>query len=349
MSGRWRSTSTRRRRPPDRVLRLRHLPLHGLRSHGFSKTSSRSSARISDEVWATKPDATIVVYPHYFSGPRARLRRQGGEAALRPSLVALVHPAQRPPRASTDRAGEGAAFGGTTRLPGGDPREIRARCPTGQACRAMTGYVPSLEAYSFVATGAEEGQAWLKGRRQVPLGFGWLAPGEPPYDELPMRVNRIAYREFSQRPRPAVRSLTRRSWAGRSSESWPPRKRSRTCWRLQAVFAIDRTWCQPSPVVSPDRVRAMASRGEVDAAEAGRVPGRCGIACGPARAAPWRAEVGRRAAITPHCPLGPRPMGSREREAARPLTCVHSPYPARFRTGWPQPIRITFRLTPDDS
>ena len=64
----------------------------------------------------------------------------------------------------------------------------------------MTGYVPSLEAYSFVATEAEEGQAWLKGRRQVPLGFGWLKTDESPYDELPMRVNRIAYREFSRNP-----------------------------------------------------------------------------------------------------------------------------------------------------
>ena len=64
----------------------------------------------------------------------------------------------------------------------------------------VTGYVPSLEAYSFVATVAEEGQAWLKGRRQVPLGFGWLEPGDPPYGELPMRVNRIAYREFSRNP-----------------------------------------------------------------------------------------------------------------------------------------------------
>ena len=34
----------------------------------------------------------------------------------------------------------------------------------------------------------------------MPLGFGWLEPGDPPYDELPMRVNRIAYREFSRDP-----------------------------------------------------------------------------------------------------------------------------------------------------
>src|SRR5262249_57492733 len=32
---------------------------------------------------------------------------------------------------------------------------------------------------------------------------------------------------------------------------------------LQAVFAAERTWCQPSPVVSPDRVRAMEAQGRL--------------------------------------------------------------------------------------
>jgi hypothetical protein len=30
---------------------------------------------------------------------------------------------------------------------------------------------------------------------------------------------------------------------------------------LQAVFAMERSWCQPSPVVSPERVRAMQVQG----------------------------------------------------------------------------------------
>jgi hypothetical protein len=34
----------------------------------------------------------------------------------------------------------------------------------------------------------------------VPLSFGWLDPGDPPYAELPMRVQRAAYREFSRNP-----------------------------------------------------------------------------------------------------------------------------------------------------
>src|SRR4029077_2846962 len=32
---------------------------------------------------------------------------------------------------------------------------------------------------------------------------------------------------------------------------------------LQGVFATERTWCQPSPTVSPERVRAMKAQGNL--------------------------------------------------------------------------------------
>jgi hypothetical protein len=32
---------------------------------------------------------------------------------------------------------------------------------------------------------------------------------------------------------------------------------------IQAAFATERTWCQPSPVASPDRVRAMEAQGRL--------------------------------------------------------------------------------------
>ena len=37
---------------------------------------------------------------------------------------------------------------------------------------------------------------------------------------------------------------------------------------LQAVFARERTWCQPSPVVAPERVRALKQQGQLGAARA---------------------------------------------------------------------------------
>src|SRR5262249_31309643 len=126
----------------------------------------------------------------------------------------------------------------------------------------VSGYVPSLEAYSFIATEAEEGQRYLVGKRQVPLGFGWLKPDEPPYDELPMRANRIAYREFSRQPGLPFETFKRR--LGR--ELFADEDASQAvadALQLQNYFAHARTWCQVSPVVSPDRVRAMRARGEL--------------------------------------------------------------------------------------
>src|SRR5262249_55089804 len=100
---------------------------------------------------------------------------------------------------------------------------------------------------------------WLKGRRQVPLGFGWLKEGESPYGELPMRVNRIAYREFSRDPGLSFeeyRAILGKDVFGEAATE----QAVDDLLELQAVFATERTWCQPSPVVSPDRVRAMAAQ-----------------------------------------------------------------------------------------
>jgi hypothetical protein len=124
----------------------------------------------------------------------------------------------------------------------------------------VTGYIPSLEAYSFVATEREEGQMWLRGRQQIPLGFGWLKDGEPPYDELPIKVNRIAYREFSRNPDLPFEQFKERLGKEVFGDGFTPQS-VRDLLELQAVFATERTWCQPSPVVCPERVRAMKFQG----------------------------------------------------------------------------------------
>jgi hypothetical protein len=217
--------------------------------------------RISEEAWARKPEATIVVYPHYFSG--AEVPGFGVKAAMQPfdprwTLFFTPHSAHLDP-ALIKRARSSLWWDDSPALR--RPQDIDAGALRARGA-GVTGYVPSLEAYSFVATVAEEGQAWLKGRRQVPLGFGWLEEGEPPYGELPMRVNRIAYREFSRNPDlPFERYKT---ILGKAVFGEPATEQAvDDLLELQAAFATERTWCQPSPVVSPDRVRAMAARGEL--------------------------------------------------------------------------------------
>ena len=64
----------------------------------------------------------------------------------------------------------------------------------------MTGFVPTLEGFSFRVEHPDGGELFLLGKRLKPFGFDWLADGAQPFDELPVRVNRIAYREFTRQP-----------------------------------------------------------------------------------------------------------------------------------------------------
>jgi hypothetical protein len=217
--------------------------------------------QISEELWTKKPDAMIVIYPHYFSG--TEVPGFGVKAAKQPfdprwTLFFTPHSAHLDPNLIKQARSS---------LWWDDSPALRRPLDIQQGARrateaGVTGYVPSLEAYSFLATAAEEGQMWLKGRRQVPLGFGWLAPGDPPYDELPMRVNRIAYREFSRNPElpfDRYKEVLGREVFGEASSP----QAVDDVLTLQAVFATERTWCQPSPLVSPERVRAMKERGDL--------------------------------------------------------------------------------------
>ena len=217
--------------------------------------------RISEEVWEKKPEATIVVFPHYFSG--ADVPGFGVRAARLPfdprwSLVFTPH-SSNPEPDLIKKAKSSLWWDDSPALR--RPQEIRAGARRARDL-GVTGYVPSLEAFTFVATEAEEGQAWLKGKRQVPLGFGWLEPGDPPYDELPMRVNRVAYREFSRNPDlafEAFRTILGSDLFGAASDP----QAVDDVLGLQAAFNSERTWCQPSPLASPERVRAMAAQGKL--------------------------------------------------------------------------------------
>jgi hypothetical protein len=156
---------------------------------------------ISEETWARKPGAMVVVYPHYFSGAKLRFSFTEAVATRHPfnprwTLFFTPHSAAIAPdliaqaRASWWWNEAPSRFN----IPGiraGAQRARDAHC---------TGFMPSLECYSYVETHEEFGEPWLNGRRQVPFGFGWLAQGASPYRELPMRVARLACREYTANP-----------------------------------------------------------------------------------------------------------------------------------------------------
>ncbi|MBY0395479.1 MAG: hypothetical protein K2X91_03280, partial [Thermoleophilia bacterium] len=214
---------------------------------------------ISEEVWARTPDAAIVVFPHYFSG--ADVPGFGVKAARLPfdprwSLVFTPHSA-RPEPDLIRRARSSLWWDDSPARRG--PAEIRDGARRARAIGA-TGFVPSLEAFTFVATAAEEGQDWLKGRRQVPLGFGWLSPGDPPYDELPIRVNRLAYRAFTRDPDLSLDAFKAQLGRAVFGDAARPGDID-DLLEVQGAFQAGRTWCQPSLATSPERARALSERG----------------------------------------------------------------------------------------
>lgn len=107
-----------------------------------------------------------------------------------------------------------------------------------------TGFLPSLECYSYVQTHEEFGEPWLNGRRQVPFGFGRLAEGASPYRELPMRAARLAYREFIANPTFPTMLCTPR-WAANSSARIGGPLRSKTPSNFVACSARNGTGLCP--------------------------------------------------------------------------------------------------------
>lgn len=218
-------------------------------------------AAISEEVWARDPGAFILVYPHYFTG--REVPGLGVAAARQPfdtrwALFFTPHSAPPDPELIARARDavwwdEAVARHGPANIREGVRRAVEENC---------TGYLPSLEVFTYVPTEPEEGQAYLVGRRRVPYGFGWLEEGRMPYDELPVRVNRIAYRAYCRMPDlsdEAFGTLLGRELFGSAATA----ESVADALEIQRIYAAERTWCQPAPLLDPDRVQAMREAGEL--------------------------------------------------------------------------------------
>jgi hypothetical protein len=222
---------------------------------------------ISEAVWQKKKDATVVVYPHYFTGAEAPgLGVRGARRPFDPRWTVFFTPHSAHPDAALVRMAKGALWSddGPARR---TPAEIRdgARRARREGC---SGYVPSFEAFSYVPAEPEDGQAYLVGKRQLPLGFGWLEDGQPPYGELPARVNRVAYREYARDPDLSdvdFRAALGKDLFGAAATA----EAVEDALALQRILITGRTWWQAAPAASPDRVRAMKAAGQLPAERRG--------------------------------------------------------------------------------
>lgn len=220
---------------------------------------------ISDDVWARRPDATVVVYPHYFSGAKLRFSFAEGTAAKQPfdprwTLFFTPHSAALEPQLIAQARGAWWWNEAPSRF---DLPNIRAGVKKAREAKC-SGYLPSFECYSYIPVRTEFGEPWVVGRRQVPFGFGWLKEGANPYRELPMRAIRLIYRELTANPdlpdAELHARLSRELFGARGAVA-----EMDELMELFRVFNTDRDWSVPGALTAPGLVRHRAAHGRLDA------------------------------------------------------------------------------------
>ena len=118
----------------------------------------------------------------------------------------------------------------------------------------MTGYAPSLEPMSCPAGPPDNPGPLLK-----PFHFEWLKDGQMPLNELPIRVNRIAYREYTRHPDlkdEQFREALGREIFGTNSST----QKIRDLLDLQESWFAEADWFTPGIYVAPQRLKDRATR-----------------------------------------------------------------------------------------
>lgn len=209
--------------------------------------------QISREVWARNTNATIMVYPHYFSNRLVPgFEVKGATHAFDPRWTLFFTPHSAHIETNLMRAAQASVYS-TSGLSLGTPARLRddARLARRQG---VTGLVPSLEPFSCIDGPPGSGKTRLK-----PFHFAWLRDGQMPLNELLMRVNRIAYREYARDPDLADEEFRRKLGA----EIFAARANSTNIadlLYLQESFFLEADWFRPTPLLEPQRLKERAAR-----------------------------------------------------------------------------------------
>lgn len=208
--------------------------------------------QISDEVWSRNPNATILVYPHYFTGKKVNagtaIEGQAAAQTFDPRWTLSFNPHSAHIDPELLAKARSTIF--WTEAPSlGTPWAVRDGAKLAFS-KHLTGYVPSLEPFSYVMPREEFGTKMV-GKRIKPLGFDWLPDGKMPLRELPARLQRFAYREFCRNPELSdadFRKLVGKEFFNDESAS----ARIDDLFFLQESVNRDRRWSSSSPLVEPE-------------------------------------------------------------------------------------------------
>jgi hypothetical protein len=214
--------------------------------------------KLSEKLWQQKPNAMIVVFPHYFSG--VRVPGLDATAANEPfdprwSLVFTPHSSHFDADLMK-KAKHTIYWSDATALR--TSREVAESARTARQHNA-TGFIPSLEAFSYIPTAPEAGEPWVVGKRHKPFGFDSTREGKMPYDTLPVRVQRFAYRTFSRNPDLDFSDFQLRVGKHFFGKDAPPTAAA-DLLELQRIWMYESDWYWASPLLDPESFSAHARR-----------------------------------------------------------------------------------------
>ena len=150
--------------------------------------------QISDDVWRAKSNALIFVYPRYFSTNQVPEFNVGGSRQkFDPRWSLSFTPHSAPIHDELAKQARSSVYWNDG-LTIGTPAKIRDGAQLARQ-RGLSGYITSCEPFSCI-----DGPPGSNKPRQKPFHMAWLRDGEMPLNELPVRVNRIAYREWTRQP-----------------------------------------------------------------------------------------------------------------------------------------------------
>jgi hypothetical protein len=209
--------------------------------------------QISDEVWRAKPNATIMVYPHYFSSRKVPGFDVAGAQQPFDSRWTLFFTPHSAHIETNLIARAKASIYSNEGLTLGTPKKIRDAAQLAQRNK-LTGLIPSLEPFSCPA-----GPPNNRGPLLKPFHFEWLKEGEMPLNELLMKVNRIAYREYTRDPR-----LTEEAFRDAlGNEIFGAKAGPQAVADLlyvQESWFFEADWFTPGMLLTPQRVKDRAAK-----------------------------------------------------------------------------------------
>jgi hypothetical protein len=213
---------------------------------------------ISNRLWESKPNALIVVYPHYFTGQKVPgLDAVAARQPFDPRWALAFSPHSSHFNADLIRKARESIYWSDAPILG-TPRRV-AEAALAARRNGVSGFVPSMEAFSYVTQHPEGGEPGQVGIRRQAFALDTLREGRMPYRSLLARVQRFAFREFSHDPDLSFSDFQKYLGQYMFGES-PKSQAVDDLLELQRIFTFESDWYWPSPLVDPEFFAVRATR-----------------------------------------------------------------------------------------